>query len=269
MRTKNLLVIVMTVLVFLSSVLLGVSSVYRIDEVFVCANTVSEEAKAEAAELQKLLTKRYKEQSTFFADDEIASSTVAQFPYFRLTAVEKSYPNRLIVNIAEDEEVYAIPCDETAQSYYILGGDGTVLGIRNDYTNRSDATGVAKNVLIKGISVTGEKGQKIAGDERLSYLLAFCQKASSLLNGIRRNITEIEVMGASSQQTVTLKLTTREGVAIYIRNPSMQTETKAEIAVNAYLGMSDGERTRGMLTVFDGADGVQSAYFEKDELSQN
>lgn len=269
MRTKNVLVIVMTVLVFLSSVLLGVSSVYRIDEVFVCANTVSEEAKAEAAELQKILTERYKEQSTFFADDEIASSTVAQFPYFRLTAVEKSYPNRLIVNISEDEEVYAIACDETAQSYYILGGDGTVLGIRNDYHNRSDKTGTAKNILIKGLSVSGQKGQKIEGDERLSYVLAFCQKTSSLLNGIRRNIAEIEVTGASSQQTVTIKLTAREGVVLYIRNPSVQTEKKAEIAFNAYTGMSDGDRTRGMLTVFDGADGVQFSYFEKDELSQN
>lgn len=267
MRTKNVLVIILTTLVFLSAVLLGFSSVYRIDDVFVCANTVSEEAKTEADALQKRLTEQYKEQSTFFADSAIAESVVAEFPYFRLTEVEKSYPNRLIVRVTEDEEVYAIPCDETAQSYYILGGDGTVLGIRADYNNRSDETGEAKNVLITGLNVTGEKGAQIAGDERLSYVLAFCKKTAELLNGIRRNIVDVEVTGASSEQTVTLKLNTREGVTIYVRNPSEQTEKKAEVAVNAYMGMSDPQRTKGMLTVFDGENGVQSTYFDRDELA--
>ena len=267
MRTKNVLVILMTILVFLSAVLLGVSSVYRIDEVFVCASTVSMDAKTEADELRKRLLEVYQKQSTLFASDEEAKSVVAQFPYFRLTAVEKGYPNRLIVRVSEDEEVFAMPCDETESFYYILGLNGVVLGIRENYNNRSDETGVAKNVLIKGLSVTGEKGQLVIGDERLSYVLAFCQKTSALLNGIRKNIVSVTVSGASAEQTVTLKLTTYEGVNIYIRNPSVATEEKAEVAVNAYLSMSDGDRTKGMLTVFDGENGIQTTYLSKDSLN--
>ena len=267
MRTKKVLVIIMTVLVFLSAVLLGVSSVYRIDEVFVYANTVSEDAKAEAEELRERLLSVYQKQSTLFADGAEAQAVVAEFPYFRLTAVEKGYPNRLIVRVSEDEEVFAVACDETAQSYYILGLNGVILGIRDNYNNRSDETGNAKNLLIQGVYATGEKGQMIAGDERLACTLAFCQKVSNLLNGIRRNIVSVTVSGASSQQTVTLKLVTYEGVNIYIRNPSLATEQKAEIAVNAYLSMSDADRTKGMLTVFDGDEGIQTAYFDKDLLT--
>ncbi len=266
MRKKNLLVIVLSVLVFLSAVLLGVSSVYRVDNVFVYANTISEDAKKEANELQKLLTAEYKEKNSLFTDDEIAKTVVAGFPYFRLTSFEKAYPNRLIVRITEDEEVYAIPCDASAENYYILNAEGTVLSVRSDYTNRSDETGKAKNLLIKGVIVTGEKGKKIVGDEKLSCVFTICQKISNLLNGIRSNLTEVEISGASSNDTFTITLTTHEGVKIYIRKPFTLTETKTELAINTYMGMTDEQRTKGMLTVFDGENGVETVYFERDML---
>ena len=47
MKIKNVLIIVLTVLVFLSGAVLGVSAVYRIDEVRVEAYTISEDAKTE------------------------------------------------------------------------------------------------------------------------------------------------------------------------------------------------------------------------------
>ena len=266
MRKKNLLVIVLSVLVFLSALLLGVSSVYRVDSVFVYANTISEDAKKEADELQKILTNEYKEKNSLFADDEIAKTVVARFPYFRLTSFEKGYPNRLIVRVQEDEEVYAIPCDASAQNYYILNAEGTVLSIRDDYNNRSDKTGEEMNLLIKGVSVTGEKGKPIEGDEKLSCVFFVCQKASTMLNGIRSNFTEVELSGASSNETFTIALTTREGVKIYIRKPFTSTETKIELAINTYMGMTDEQRTKGMLTIFDGEDGVQTVYFERDTV---
>ena len=47
MRIK-IVTIILTVLIFLSAVTLGVSAVYRVNEVTVSAVTVSEEAKTEA-----------------------------------------------------------------------------------------------------------------------------------------------------------------------------------------------------------------------------
>ena len=59
MRGKKILIILLTLLVFLSVTTLGVSTVFRVEEVTVIAPVVSEEAKAEASDLQNRLQKAY------------------------------------------------------------------------------------------------------------------------------------------------------------------------------------------------------------------
>lgn len=265
MKGKKVLIIMLTVLVFLSGTVLGVSSAYRIDAVLVDAKTVSVEAETEAEALKKRLIEVYEKQFTPFATEEEAYAVVEEFPYFRITAVEKAYPNRLIVRVTEDDEVYAVSCGENSDNYYILNREGTVLGIRNDYLNRSDETGKAKNVLITGVSVSGEKGEKISGDEALSYLFTVCAKADELLQGIRRNVLTIEkIQAGSSADTVTLKLTTFEGVKIYINTPSEKAEEKAQAAIETYLSLSDGARTRGMIAVAEVDGTVKAFHADKD-----
>ena len=273
MKAKKFLVILLTSLVFLAGAVLGVATVYRVDEICVEASTISDEAEAEAQDLQARLVAAYEKQSIFSAEATLAEEIIADFPYFRMSQFEKAYPNRIVVHVTEDVEVYAI--ENGAGQYYILGGDGTVLGIRDEYSNRSDETGKSNNLLVTGVSVTGQKGEIIRGDENVTSLLSFCQKVDGLLNGIRRNITAIELKkGGSSQETILLKLSTFEGVTIYINNPSVQTERKAEIAVNEYLGtgnvgLTDLQRTCGMLlvTVSDTTGDVQTTYHDKDIIA--
>ena len=50
MQKKSVLVILLTVLIFLSACALGVSTVYRVGEVTVQAETLSAEAETEAAQ---------------------------------------------------------------------------------------------------------------------------------------------------------------------------------------------------------------------------
>ena len=130
MKGKKWLIIMLTVLVFLSGTVLGVSSVYRIDDVLVDAKTISLEAETEATVLQTRLAEAYKKKFTPFAKEEMAQTIVDEFPYFRITSIEKAYPNRLIVHVAEDNEVYAISCGEDSNEYYILNREGIVLGVR-------------------------------------------------------------------------------------------------------------------------------------------
>ena len=265
MKKKNALVILLTVLVFLSGAVLGFSSVYRVDEVMVEASTISLQAELEAEELQKRLTEAYNKQFTPFANDEEAQAIVADFPYFRVTSVEKAYPNRLIVRVREDDEVYAISCGEETGKYYILNREGTVLGIREDYVNRSDKTGKGKNVLVKGVNVQGEKGKKVTGDATFSYLFDFCAKADETLQGIRRNIITIEkIREGSSADTEMLRLTTYEGVKIYVNMPSEDAQLKAQKAVEAYMSLSDAQRTRGMVAVAEVAGEIKAVYSDKD-----
>ncbi len=264
MKGKKWLIILLTVLVFLSGAVLGVSSVYRIDDVLVESKTLSKEAEVEAIALQKRLAEAYHKKFTPFAKEDAAYDVVEEFPYFIITSVEKAYPDRLIVHVQEDEEVYAVACADGV-NYYIINREGTVLGIRDNYSNRSDETGEAKNVLLTGLTVTGEKGEKVTGDDSLSYMFAFCSKADEALQGIRRNIKSVEkIQRGVSANTVTLKLTTLEGVAIYVDTPSQRAEEKAVAAINAYLSLSDGERTRGMIAVAEVDGAIKAVHSDKD-----
>ena len=262
MRKKNVLIIVLTVLLFLSVAVLGVSSIYQVNAVAVRAPVVSEEAKVEAEELQKKLTAAYEKQSIFFADDTLAKQIVAEFPYFNMTGFEKQYPNRIVVEITEDAEVYA--CEAGNGKYYILSIDGTILGVRENYKNRSDN---ADNLLLSGLTATGEKGETLSGDSCLSTLFPFLEKVSSLFGGIRRNILSVTVLRpASVEEETVFKLTTREGVNVYVRNPSVLTAQKAEIAFAQYMGLSAEQKLKGMLIVSDVSGEVIYDYHQTDSM---
>ena len=265
MRKKKILVIILTVVIFLSSCVLGISTVYRVRDVAVNVTTISEAAKEEAEQLKNRLKEEYEKESTFFVGTEIAEEVLKEFPYFRLTEIEKIYPNRLLFHLTEDEEVYAVAFDG---GYYILNGEGTILSVRQDYNNRGEISTNAKNVLLIGVTPAGERGTVVSGDESFAYLLPFCSHVSTLLNGIRRNIQSIEVMkGGSSSSTVALSLTMVEGVKIYIKTPSKNTLEKANKAIDAYLHLSDEDRTRGMLAVYENEGNVATRYSVIDNFS--
>lgn len=263
MRKKKALIIVLTVLIFLSAAVLGVSAVYRVNAVTVRSSVVSDEAKTEADALQALLQKAYDKQSIFSADQEAAQAIVEDFPYFRITSFKKAYPNRLIVSVSEDAEVYAVPVTGE-NTYYILSENGTVLGIREDIKNRSDG---ADNLLIAGLNVTGEKGEHLKGDIDEGFLFSFLGKISAKLEGIRRNVEKIEVVRlASSAEETVFKLCMREGVNIYIRNPASMAFEKQERAVNAYLSLSSEQKLKGMLMISEVNGEVIDVYNPVDGL---
>jgi hypothetical protein len=262
-RTKTIWTIVLTAVLFLSLATLGVTSVYRIDTVTLNASVVSEEANAEAVLLQSKLEEVYDKKSSFSVDETEAEELLAEFPHFRLTGFEKAYPNRIIISITEDAEVYAVSAGGDA--YYILSEDGMVLGLRDSYTNRLDN---ADNVLLKGLQVIGEKGAYLSGDECLASLLTFCRKASDTLSGIRRNVVSVEVVrNTSVLEEARFKVTMREGVKIYIGNPMRLTEEKARQAMEKYLSLSDEERLVGRIAVSDKDGEVIVSYSQKDDFS--
>ena len=258
MHKRNVIAILLTAVIFISAAVLGVSAVYRVNAVTLDASVVSEAAKAEADELQKLLLERYKDESVFFVKPEEAEADFAGFPYFRMTAFKKAYPNRLIVSAKEDPEVFAV---KHAEEYYILGADGTVLGLRGEPSNRSDG---ADNVIVTGISAAGAKGELLGGDECIPSFLAFCSKMSQLLDGLRSNVLSAEVSRRASAQTeMFFSFVFREGIRAEIKNPMALTEKKAEALVSCYLSRPDNEKLGGLIRVMDdneAPDGVRATY---------
>lgn len=266
MRGKKVIVIILSFLIFLSVAILGVSTVYRVEEVTVIAPVVSDEAKGEASDLQTRLNEVYAKKSILFTDRALADGVLADFPYFRITSFKKDYPNRIILTVSEDEEVYAV---RNGEEYYILNGSGVLLGIRDNYFNRSDKT---KNLLIFGnnLQVNGAKGELLTSDVAFQSLFSLCGRLNQKLlalpvdgdaRGIRGNVLSIEVQRPTltAEETV-FKLTMVEGVSIYVRNPDNAPTDFADKAIDAYLSLSDLQKTMGALLVWQGADGVQTHY---------
>ncbi len=272
MRKNKLLVVILTVILFLSGTILGVSTVYRVREVTVISPVVSSEAQAEAKELQLRLNEAYYKENIFFANQETADEIIADFPYLRIISFKKDYPNRILLEVQEDAEVFAV---KKGDDYYILNARGALLGIREHYINRADD---GDNLLVFGddLSVDGEKGKLLTSDVAFSSLFAFCEKLSEKFlaldadeepRGIRGNIVSIEIQRPIVSETETVfKLATKEGVCIFVRTPSINTAEKAVVALNAYTGLSDLRKTTGAVVVWDGIDGVKSDYYEDLDL---
>ncbi len=269
MKAKKALVIILTVLIFLSCCTLGFAAVFRIESVQVNPTTVSNDAKQEAQELQALLTEAYKSENTAFAKADKAKEIVNAFPYFRFIAFKKAYPNRVVVEVSEDAEVYAVAKDGEAQAYYILNAQGTILGIRDNYINRADTTGQEYNVLLQGFLPTGDKGETLMGSGNYAGLFTVCQKADEVLGGIRGNVISANIIGGFSAETVVIQLITREGVKLYLRNPFKNGEAQTEALIRFYLsedgqGLTDQQRTHGAVLVYETAEGMKCTYSDQD-----
>lgn len=265
MKGKHILVITLSAIVFLASVWLGIAGVYRISAVEIDPTTYSAAAEQEARQLQQRLRLLYDKRSFFATNEQDAATVIAEeFPYFRMTRFEKSAPNRIIVSVVEDEEVYAMPVGDTSDSYYVLGIEGVVLGIRESYVNRLDG---GDNLCIKGLQVQGEKGKPLGGDEILPSLFEFCKRMSERLDGIRRNVVLIEVVRpTSSTEDTIVRLSMAEGVKIYVGNIFELTAEKADRAVEKYLALDDQERMTGRIMALSNNGQIVIGYAKNDDF---
>ena len=252
---KKIITIVLTAVLFISAVVLGVNSVYRVSEVALEINYVSEDAKAEAEELKARLLETYNKRSVFDVKQEESEEVFAQFPYFRLTAFKKEFPNRIVVEATEDAEVFAVSAGE-GKGYYILGLDGTILSIRETTMNRSDK---AENILITGVEISGEKGSVCVG-EKFTKLLPFLKELSNGLNGLRSNVKTIEyrIYGGNIEQ---YNFTMWEGVTLSVQRVGEFVKEKASMVTKKYLALSDQELLGGYLYATNSQEKATVVYY--------
>ena len=257
--TKKVLTIFLTALMFLSAITLGCATVFRIDNVAMVATVVSEESKDSVAQLKEDLVEFYKGKSIFSAKEKDLAVILGDYPYFRVSKFTKAYPDKIVITIEEEAEVYAVEKEEG--EYYILGAMGTVLDIRTSIKNRLDG---ADNVRIKGLTLSGDKGGLLFGDNCWDSMLLFCQVMNERLGGIRSNVLSVEVL--SREPETFYLITMREGINIYVGNPFELTVEKAKKAIDKYMVLSDEERMTGRLTVRDVDGEVFVGYSLEDEF---
>ncbi len=237
---KKLLTIILTALLLLSTAALGVSTVFRVEQVTLIAR-LTPQAEVTAEGLQAELEKAYAKDSIFSVKDNEAEKVVSKYSYLRIIEFKKSYPNAITVTVVEDTETYAV---ESEGGYFVLNGEGIVVAHRAEVNNREDG---APNLLVKGLTVTGKVGGTLSGDSAWGSMLALCQGVDDALNGIRRNVTLAEVYRRTPQ--CFYRLTMAEGVKIYIEEPDLLTDEKADVAIEKYLSLSGEERLTGRIAV--------------------
>jgi hypothetical protein len=254
---KKIVVIVLTVMMFLSATFIGVANVYRIDHVVLDAKMFSAAAKDEAAKIQLALQEAYAGESILFADGVRAEELVKEYPYFRITKLEKRKPNVLYVEAVEDMEVFAV---RVGDDYSILSQSGTVLTVRKDSKNRVDGEA---NIVIEGANPIGEIGQEISG-AGFAELFKVCSILSEKLNGLRANIERIEFDRVDDGGRIFFCM--REGVKICLVHANILTESKAEKMADEYLNMSPEQRLTGFLHVTESLDGTRVLAKNQTEL---
>ncbi len=257
---KKVLTIFLTALVFLSTAFLGVATVFRLEGVSVEVTLLSETSKTEAQALQEKLLARYEGESIFNADRRKADEELVAYPYFRMTAFEKEYPNKLKISLIEDDETYAV--EKADGGYYIVSGEGVVVEERTVNTNRLDD---GENILVKGVEVTGEKGGTLAGDAAWQSLLSVCQSFEKELGSIRLSVRSVEVWKKTPE--FFLLITMKEGVKIYLENPASLTSEKAIKAVDAYLSLSNDEKIGGRIALLEVDGEVFAEYKATDDFT--
>lgn len=255
MKAKKIVTILLTVIVFLSAAFLGVSAVYRVEEVTLITHNVSAPAETEAARLKEQLEKAYLKRSTILADDTAAKAAVASFSYFRLTGFEKDYPGRLVITATEDIETYAV---SRGEKYAVYSAEGTLLSVRESTINRADGK---DNLLVFGVEsesgVETESGAETENDAETgenfirSAVFTVLQTLDLSLSGIRGNVWKAELNKPTSRpQDNFLTVFFREGVQAVIYAPDSFPQEKAEALYKTYTDeLTQSQRISGKIIV--------------------
>ncbi len=255
---KKLVIISLTFVVFLCAVVLGVSTVFRVDRVTVETTTVSELAKTESKALEKKIRETYLTKNSLFVDVEEIKAWKSEFPYLSVTSVEKDYPNGILVKVTEEKEAYAV---KNGDEYYILNQTGDVLTTKTSSENRLDGQ---PNLLLEGFAFTGVENGTLVGDDAFSTALSVLKTADEILGGVRKNVLSLRLINGTPETIVCLSM--REGVKVYVGNVSQATDEKVKKAIDEYLALSDGQKLTGRLLVSEAEGQLVVSYSETDEF---
>lgn len=246
MKAKKIVTILLTVIVFLATAFLGVSAVYRVEEVTLIAHNVSAPAAYEAEQLKERLEKAYLKRSTILADDAAAKEAIADFSYFRLTGFEKDYPGRLVITATEDIETYAVA---RGDKFAVYSAEGTLLSVRESQKNRADGT---DNLPVLGVESEGETERNFAETGVFTILRAL----DLALSGIRGNVIKAELSAPTSRpEDSFLTVWFREGVQAVVYAPDASPQAKAEALYTSYArNLTEAQRLSG--TIYVALDGT-------------
>ncbi len=247
MKKKVILTSIVAFVLLAAAIAAGLNAVFTVTHVRAEFVTVSEEGRADAAELREKLDAFIGKSTTFLNTEEVRE-VVESYPCFKLKQIEKQYPTTIYLSVTERKEAYVLA--QKNGKYAVFDEEGKYLYEKTTTQNRASG----ENIVLNGFLLSNQNGA-LGGTyakEIKSVFSAFCER----LGEVRANVISISLVSPTSNRVNDFfRVRMREGVVIDLSNPQLKTAEKALLALDRYESISDEDRIFGFITVVDGADG--------------
>ena len=247
MKKKVLILTGVAVALLIAVIAAALNAVFTVARVEVHFSVCSSRGEEEAVLLQSELDETYVGKSTTFLKLEDVEETVEHYPAFRVTAAEKQFPRTVVLSVEERREAFCFRRENGL--FAILDEEGVYLYDSETNTNRRGG----ENIVLEGFTLTADAGARATGEYALE-LFQMCEVFFSALGDARANIVSVTLSSEYEMGSYFL-LQMREGVTVQIFTPENETEEKAEAVLEAYLSLSETQKTYGFFDVIDSAGG--------------
>ena len=239
MKSKRL-VVVLSILAFLTVLVVLSSTVFTLQKVSINWMTTKDEMIGiKDSSITEVVPTGA---SIFLVDkDEIIKDLEKEFPYLRVVGLETKFPNKIVVHTAERESLYAVSMSDAngTRYYMILDEKGKVLRKTNSSIFAGEELG-AKPIKVNFVGANVNTDDYVVGEEvkdgalrdllsRLSYTMREAGHTPTTSKGV---FTDISIVYAGNEKEINFK--TRNGMVISLKDAEHLTTDKLLLGLTVY-----------------------------------
>lgn len=249
MKYKRALIFV-TILFFVTVLIFASSMLFRIGEIEVKGNVISNSSENVLSKAESALSQFKGKNYVFTSAKSVQSAVENSSSYAKVVSVKKSFPNKIVVEVKERKEALCLVYNS---KYYVLDEELTVLKIADNNANNLDGL---KNVELNlNVADYGQAELKVGNVLNIydavtsNYLKSSIAKLTNNRANIESVLIEVKRDGIAYNR---LTLTMREGVTFRIQKAHESTLLKLDKAFEFYseLTLPIGNKGEGEYFVY-------------------
>lgn len=198
-------------------------------------------------------------QSIFFINKyDYIKKLEEQNPYIKISNIETVFPNKLIINCIERNELFAIKSyiGQEFKNYLIIDDELKILNTQTEFTN------LYTNPIL--LTIESERVQTIfAGQTIVSLNAGLIKKLANELYAYNNNPlmlkANFEEIIINDQNKNNIKIKMRSGVEIVLKDMQTKLTEKFMLALSYYNNLQD--KTNGTITTYENNNGEVVGYF--------
>ena len=260
MKQKSLIVI-LSVLCFIVLIVVLSSTVFCLKNVELnfYSNTIN------LTDNEKIIESgnfKYNQSIFFINKEKYIKSLEENNPYLKVINLETSFPNKLIINAIERNELFIVKTYEnnTFKNYAVLDDEFKILKLESSFVNTNinpiyltiEGENFNSNSAGSSISLTSEHKNILLklSNELLAY--------ENNVNFIKANFEEINL---NFEKEFDLRIKMRSGVEIVLKEASIRFEEKFVLALSYYNECDTIKKESGRITAFENNAGQIEGYY--------